>query len=75
MSPGATKNSFLLQVRLLVVLHLSLFFRRVLRSRGREKVVVIDVLPQFSKGVTNNILIVFMYSLLAFGFLVIVEFS
>ena len=66
-SPGATKkNIFLLQVRLLAVLHLNLLFRIVLRSRGREKVVVIAVVPQFSKEDTNNNLIVFMYRLLAF---------
>ena len=33
----AKKNSFLLQVHLLAVLHLSLLFRRVLRSRGEKK--------------------------------------
>ena len=37
-----------------------------LRSGVREEVVVIAVVPQFSKGFTNNILIVFMYGLLAF---------
>ena len=73
MSPGdAKKNSFLLKVRLLAVFHLSLLFRRVLRSRVREEVVVIAVMPQFSKGDTNNNLIVFMYRLLAFGILVMV---
>ena len=35
-SPGIAKNSFLLRVHLLDVLHLSLLFRKVLRSRGRE---------------------------------------
>ena len=52
------KNSFLLQVRLLAVLHLSLHLRRVLRNRGQEEVVVIAALPQCSKGDTNNNLIV-----------------
>ena len=37
-SPVATKkNNFLLQVRLLAVLHLSLLFRRVLRSRAEKQ--------------------------------------
>ena len=67
-SPGvAKKNSFLLQVHLVAVLRLSLLFRKVLRSRGRKEVVVITVMPQFSKGDTNNNLIVFLYRLLAFG--------
>ena len=48
------KNSFLLQVRLLAVLHLSLLLRKVLRSRGREQKVAMAVMPQFSKGVTKN---------------------
>ena len=52
------KNIFPLQVRLLAVHHLSLLLRRVLRSRGREEVVVIAVMPQFSKGDTNNNLFV-----------------
>ena len=65
--PGvAKKNSFLLQVRLLAVLPLSLLFRKVLRNPGREKVVVIAVMPQFSMGDTNNKLIVYLYRLLAF---------
>ena len=65
-SPGvAKKNNFLLQVHLLAVLHLSLLFRRVLRSRGREEVLVIAVKPQFSRGAANNNLFVFLYSLLA----------
>ena len=70
-SPGVTKkNSFLLQDRLLAVLYLSLLLRRVLRSRGREEVVVIAVMPQFSKGVTNNNSILILYTLLTFGILV-----
>ena len=73
MSPGVAKrNNFQLKVRLLAVLHLSLLFRRVLRSRVREEVVVISVMPQFSKEDTNNNLIVYMFKLLAFGILVIV---
>ena len=36
-SPGVAKNSFLLQVHLLAVLHLNLLFRKVLRSRGEKK--------------------------------------
>ena len=71
-SPGLAKSSFLLQVHLLAVLHLSLLFRKSLRSRGREEVVVIAVLPQFSKGDTNNNLIVYLYRFLAFRTLVIV---
>ena len=66
MSPGVSKNSFLLQVRLLAVLPLSLLFRKVLRSRGRGEVVAIAVMPQFSKGDTNNNLTVYLYKLLAF---------
>ena len=69
MSPGvAKKNSFLLNVRLLAFLHLSLLFRRVLGSRVQEKVVAIAVMPQFSKGDPNNNLIVDMYRVFAFGF-------
>ena len=60
------KNNFLLQVRLLAVLHLSLLFRKVLRIRGQEEVVAIAVMPQFSKGDTNNNLLVYLYKLLAF---------
>ena len=71
-SPSVTKNSFLLQVRVLTVPLLSMLLRRVLRSRGRENLVVMDVMPQFSQGDTVNILIVYMYRLLAFGILVIV---
>ena len=54
-SPGVAKNSFLLQVNMLAVLHLSLLFRRVLRNRGREEVVVIAVMSQFSKGIPTTI--------------------
>ena len=71
MSPGVSKKQFFLQVHLLAVLHLSLIFRKVLRSRGRE-VVAIAVMPQFSKGDTNNNLTVFLCKLLAFRILVIV---
>ena len=72
MTPGVAKKCFLLKVRLIAVLHLSLLFRRVLRNRVQGEVVVMAVMPQFSKGDTNNTLIVFMYRLLAFGILVIV---
>ena len=48
------KNGFLLQVHLLAVLHLSLLFRRVLKSRGQAEVVVVAVMPQFPKWDTNN---------------------
>ena len=66
-SPGVAKKiNFLLQVHLLAVLHFSLLFRKVLRSRGREEVVVIAAMPHFSKGDTNNYLIVYLYRLLAF---------
>ena len=68
----AKENSFLLQVRLLAVLHLSLLFKKVLRCQGREEVVVIAVMSQFSKGDTNYTLIVYLYRLLAFEILVIV---
>ena len=54
MSPGVAKNSSLLKVRLLAILHLSLLFRKVLRSRVREEMVVIAVMPQFTKGCINN---------------------
>ena len=64
-SPGVAKKSFLLQVHLLAVLHLSQLFRKVLRSRGREEVVVIAVMPQFSKGDTNKNLFVYLYRILA----------
>ena len=71
MSPGvAKKNSFLLKVRLLAVLQLSLLLRRVLRRRVWEEVVVIAVMSQFSKGDINNILIVYIsidFSILKFS--------
>ena len=57
-SPRAKKNSFLFQVRLLAVLYLNMLFGKVFRSRGREEVVAIAVMPQFSKGDIINILIV-----------------
>ena len=60
------KNSFLFQVRLLAVLHLSLVFRKALRSRGREEVVAIAVMPQYSKGDTSNNLTVYLFKLLIF---------
>ena len=63
---AAKKNSFLLKVCLLAVLHLKMLSRRVLRSRVQEEVVVISVISQFSKGDINNSLIVYMYRLLAF---------
>ena len=73
MSPGVTKISFILQVCLLAVLHVSLLLRRVLRSWGREEVVVITIMPQLSIGDTNNNLNVYLYRLFAFGILVIVS--
>ena len=60
------KNSFLLQVRLLALLHLSLLFRKVLRSGGREEVAVIAVMPQFSKGIPIT---VYLYVCLDFSYL------
>ena len=39
---------------------------------GREEVVMVAVLPQFSKGDTKNNLIAYLYRHLAFGFFVIV---
>ena len=66
-SPGVAKNSFLLKDHLLAVLRLRLLFRRNLRSRVREKVVVIAVMPQFSMGDINNNLFIYMHRLLAFG--------
>ena len=65
-SPGVSKNSFLFPARLLAVLHLSLLFRKALRSRGRGELVVIAVMPQYSKGDTSNNLTVYLYKLLAF---------
>ena len=66
-SPGVSKkNNFPSQVRLLAVLHLSLLFRKVSRSRGREKMVAIAVMPQCSKGDTNNDLTAYLYKLLEF---------
>ena len=59
------KNRFLLRVRLVAALHLSLLFKKVLRSLVREEVVEIAVMPQFFKGDTNNNLIVCMYRALA----------
>ena len=62
----AKKNFSLLKVRLLAVLHLKQLLKRVSRSRVREEVLVIAVMPQFSKGDINNNLIAYMYRLLAF---------
>ena len=66
------KNSFLLKVRLLAVLQMSLLIRKVLRSWVRDEVVMVAVMPQFSMGDTNNTFIVYMYRLSAFGILIIV---
>ena len=66
------KNSFLFPARLLAVLHLSLLFRKALRSRGRGEVVAIAAMPQYSKGDTSNNLTVHLYKLLKFRILVIV---
>ena len=60
------KNNSLLQVRPLAVLPLKQLLKRILRNRVREEVVVITVMPQFSKGDINNNLIVYLYGLLAF---------
>ena len=58
------KNNFLLEVRLAVPL-LKLLLKRVFESQIREEVVVIAIMPQFSKRDNNNNLVVFMYRLLA----------
>ena len=73
-SPGVSKkNNFLFLVHLLVVLHSSLLFKKVLRSRGRGEVVAITAMPQYSKGDINNNLTVYLYKLLdILEFLVIV---
>ena len=60
------KNSFLFPARLLAVLHLSLLFRKALRSRGRGEVVAITVMPQYFKRDTSNNLTVYLYKLLTF---------
>ena len=60
------KRSFLFPVRPLVVLHLSLLFRKALRSRGQGEVVAITAIPQYSKGDTSNDLTVYLYKLLTF---------
>ena len=70
-SPGKGKKrqssvSFLSPAQLLAVLHSSLLWRKVLRSRGRGEVVAIAVMPQYSKGDTSNNLTVYLYKLLAF---------
>ena len=46
------KKNFLLEVSLVAVLHLKLLSIRVLRNRAREEVVVIAVMPQFSRGIS-----------------------
>ena len=58
------KNNFLLKVRLLAVPHLKLLLKRILRSRVREEVVVMAVVPQLSEGDINNSLFVCIYRLL-----------
>ena len=63
----AKKNNFLLKIRLLANLHLKLLLKKVLRSRVREGLVVIVVMPQFSKGDIKSNLTVYMYRLLAFA--------
>ena len=60
------KDSSLFPVRLLAVPHLSLLFRKALRSRGRREVVATAVMPQYSKGDTSNNLTVYLYKLLTF---------
>ena len=65
-SPVLAKNSSLLKVRLLAILHLKLPSRKFLRSRAQEKVVAIVAMPPLSRGDIYNNLIVYMYRLLAF---------
>ena len=71
-SPVSQRRSFLFPARPLVVLHLSLLFRKALRSRGRGEVVAIAAMPQYSKGDTSNNRTVFLYELLKFRILLIV---
>ena len=49
MSLVLAKKKFLMKVRLLAVPHLKLLLKKVLRSQVQEEVVVIAVMPQFSK--------------------------
>ena len=60
------KNNSLCPVCLLAVRHLSLRFRKALRSRGQGEVVEIAAMPQDSKGDMNNNLIVYLYKLPTF---------
>ena len=60
------KNNFPCRVHLLTVRHLSLRFKKALRSRGRGEVVGIAAMPQYSKGDLNNNLIVYLYKLPTF---------
>ena len=66
------RRSFLFPGRPLVVLHLSLLFRKALRSRGRGEVVAIAAMPQHSKGDTSDNITVYLYKLLKFRILLIV---
>ena len=72
MSPGVPKKQFPVKIPSVSRPSFESALQKSIEKLGREEVVVIAVMAQFSKGFTNNNLIVCLYRLLAFGILVIV---
>ena len=68
MSPvAAKKKQFSFESPLLVVLHLKLLSRKVLRSRVRKEVAIV-AMSRFSQRDVNSALALYMYRLIAFEF-------
>ena len=67
MSPGVGKKQFSVKSPSASRPSLESALQKSVEKSGREEVVVIAVMPQFSKGDTNNNLLVYLYRLLAFG--------
>ena len=65
-SPGVTKKQFSVSSPSASRPSIESALQENLEKSGREEVVAIAVMPQFSKGDTNNNLIVHLYKLLAF---------
>ena len=72
LSPGGTKKQFSVASLSAGRPSLESVLQKSFEKSGREEVVLIAVMPQFSKGDINNNLIVYLYRLLAFGILLIV---
>ena len=71
-SPGVTKQQFSLASPSASRPSFESAHEKSFENSGREEIVVIALMPQFCRGDTNNKLIVFLYSFLSFGILVIV---